>query len=385
MSAPGKAFHCASLRFGDLIKLPFKFLVAVLFIASASPLGAQNLQTIFSFSGTNGANPVAALTLGNDGNFYGTTKAGGSGNYGTIFQVTTNGTLTTLVTFNYYTNGAYPLAPLTLGNDGNFYGTTYAGGVYDDGTVFKMTTNGALTTLVSFKYTNGAFPEAALTLGNDGNFYGTTYAGGVYDDGTVFKMTTNGALTTLVSFNSTNEAFPEAALTLGNDRNFYGTTYAGGIGGIYGDGTVFKMTTNGALTTLVSFNYTNGAFPEASLTPGNNGIFYGTTWGGGMYEAPYGGATGTIFQVTTNGALICLYSFTGGNDGAGPNGLVQGSDGNFYGTTYAGGIYERGTIFQMTTNGTLTTLVRFNYNTNGAAPEAALDAGKRRQFLRNDI
>jgi len=167
------------------------------------------LTTLVSFGFTNGAAPTAALTLGNDGNFYGTTRGGGnddptvngdSGD-GTVFKVTTNGTLTTLVIFAG-TNGEVPLAALTLGNDGNFYGTTEGGGNninlnvnggYGDGTVFKVTTNGTLTTLVSFAYTNGAEPWTTLTLGSDGNFYGTTEGGGItftfsLGMGTVFRL-----------------------------------------------------------------------------------------------------------------------------------------------------------------------------------------------------
>lgn len=179
------------------------FLLALIFATSVFISCAQTLQTIYSFANTNGAIPDAALTLGNDGNYYGTTMNGGSSYYGTIFKVTPDGTLTTLVSFNN-TNGANPYAALTLGDDGNFYGTTMNGGIANSqntvgmGTVFKMTTNGTLITLVSFNYTNGAHPWAALTLGNNGNFYGTTANGGTIANastpngaGTVFQMTPN--------------------------------------------------------------------------------------------------------------------------------------------------------------------------------------------------
>ena len=131
----------------------FKFVIAALFIASPSLVRAQNVQAIYSFTNAAGAN---RLTLGTDGNFYGTTKAGGTSNYGTVFQVTTNGAFTTLYSFTFY--GAQPTA-LTLGNDGNFYGMTFYGGTNGRGSVFQITTNGTLTTLDSF--TTGSYPNGA--------------------------------------------------------------------------------------------------------------------------------------------------------------------------------------------------------------------------------
>ena len=324
---------------------------------------AQTLTTLISFNGTNGAYPQAALTLGNDGNFYGTTSSGGSNSNGggTVFQITTNGVLTTLVSFNG-TNGESPFAGLTLGNDGNFYGTTLGlQGI--GGNVFQVTTNGVLTSLVSFNGNNGAYPYAGLTLGNDGNFYGTTYGGSI-NNGTVFMVTTIGVLTTLVSFANTNGASPYAGLTLGNDGNFYGTTYNGGS---FHYGTIFQVTTNGVLTTLVSFANTNGANPKAALTLGNDSNFYGTTYHGGS------SGEGTVFRVTTNGILTTLVSFNETNGMYPSAALTLGKDGNFYGTTYGGGSYY-GTIFQITTNGALTTLISFN-GSNGAEPTAPLAVG----------
>jgi uncharacterized repeat protein (TIGR03803 family) len=260
------------------------FLLCAMMLQSFNS-GAQSV-TLVSFNYYNGAGPQASLTLGTDGNFYGTTYEGGSSGVGTVFKMTTNGNLTTLVNFNS-TNGEYPEAGLTLGTDGNFYGTTYQGGSGGYGTVFKMTTNGSLTTLVNFNNSNGVNPKAGLTLGTDGNFYGTTDGGGS-GYGTVFKMTTNGSLTTLVNFGGANGAYPESSLTLGTDGNFYGTTY----GGSSGVGTVFKMTTNGSLTTLVNFGGAKGTYPKAGLTLGTDGNFYGTTAGGGS------GGYGTVFTLS---------------------------------------------------------------------------------------
>ena len=121
-------------------------------------------------------------------------------------------------------------------------------------------------------------PDAALVQGTNGNFYGTTHRGGDADLGTVFKMTSAGVLTTVVSFNGANGGHPYAGLTLGTNGDFYGTTYDGGS---LSRGTVFKVTSNGVLTSLVSFNGTNGGFPVAGLTPG----VIGQCDHGGQYDA----------------------------------------------------------------------------------------------------
>ncbi len=314
------------------------------------------------FSGTNGSGPNAGLVQGADGNFYGSTINGGALGDGTVFQLTPQGTLTTLVSFDG-TNGANPLAALVPGGDGNFYGTTENGGTYNNGTVFRLTTNGLLTTLASFDATNGPAYPGALVPGNDGNFYGVT-GGGLYDCsfGSVFKVTTNGALTDLYCFNFTDGETP-GGLVLGSDGRLYGTTSTGGA---LDDGTVFQMTTNGALTTLISFSGTNGAYPGGNLIQSAGGNFYGTTpegWG-------VGNGYGSVFQLSTNGALTTLASFSYTN-GTAPNGafpveVVAGLDGNFYGATAGvlgdtavGGTNAYGTVFRLTPTGVLTTLFTF--------------------------
>jgi uncharacterized repeat protein (TIGR03803 family) len=370
-------------RTGNAVKSLLKSATALQILACASLVQAQTLQSLCSFNNSNGAYPLAALTLGNDGNFYGTTGYGGDSLGGTEFSVTTNGTLSTLVSFNS-NNGANPWAGLTLGTDGNFYGTTYSGGSGSNGggTVFQVTTSGTLTTLVSFDGDNGYHPWAGLTLGNDGNLYGTTTGLGSGGYGTVFKITPAGTLTPLASFSGTNGAYPYAALTLGKDGNFYGTTEGGGsTNSTYtnGMGTVFKITPAGTLTTLASFSDTNGANPYAALTVGNDGNFYGTTAGGGITNSTYPYGMGTVFKITPAGALTTLASFSDTN-GANPYAaLTVGKDGNFYGTTYFGGRTDNGTVFQVTTNGTLTTLVSFNYF-NGAGPLAGLTLGNDGNF-----
>ena len=338
---------------------------------------------LLSFDGTNGgAAPPSGLVQDTNGNFYGTTYSGGDYGDGTVFKLSANGGLTNLLSFNG-TNGANPQAGLVWGADGQLYGTTYSGGTNDldsggDGTVFKITTNGVFTSLVSFNVTNGANPAAALAPGAGGYLYGTTENGGTNDvanggDGTVFKITTNGVLTSLFSFDNTNGANSDAELLLASDGVLYGTTSSGGADG---SGTVFQITTNGTLTTLYSFTGdADGDDPKAGLVQGPDGDLYGTTYDGGNFGA------GTVFQMTTNGLLTTLYAFTGGTDGANPQtALTLGADGNFYGTTSGGGAANYGTVFVLTPDGALATLVAFDSDQYGATPQAALTLGSNGTF-----
>jgi uncharacterized repeat protein (TIGR03803 family) len=354
-----------------VLALLMRLLWAAAFVLPAFGAQASVVFTnLYSFTGTNdGGYPYAGLVQGSDGNFYGTTAGGGTNGLGTVFQISTNGALTSLYSFTGGHDGANPQAGLVQASDGYFYGTTSGGGTNSIGTVFKISTNGVLTSLYSFTGTNdGANPRAALVQGSDGNFYGTTFGGGTNGYGTVFKINTNGALTSLYSFTGGNDGWnPPAGLVQGSDGNFYGTTRNGGTNNW---GTVFKISTNGALTSLYSFTGGHdGANPQAGLVQGSDGSFYGTTFGGGT------NGYGTVFKINTNGALTSLYSFAGVHDGASPQaGLVQGSDGDFYGTTYTGATNNYGTVFQVTTKGGFGTLVFFN-STNGASPAAALTLG----------
>jgi uncharacterized repeat protein (TIGR03803 family) len=331
-----------------------------LYTISSSPADVFNVVYDFPASGSAGIIP-GGLVVGSDGNFYGTTTAGGGAGYGTVFEMTPAGVLTALASFNS-TDGDNP-GTLVQGTDGNFYGTTSSGGSADYGTAFQATPAGVLTTLISFNSATGTIP-GALVQGSDGNFYGTTASGGSGNNGTVFKMTSAGALTTLFSFNYNNGTSANALLQ-GSDGNFYGTTSGGGASFV---GTAFKMTPAGDLTTLVSFSSLNGANPEAALVQGSDGNFYGTTFYGGS------GDVGTVFKITSAGILTTLVSFDGAN-GAHPRAaLVQGNDGNFYGTTYSGGSADEGTVFKITPKGDLTTLVSFS-GANGLFPYASLVQG----------
>lgn len=346
------------------------FSVCALCAATAIASPAQSFKSLVRFNQYDGSLPYyMSLVQGPDGNLYGTTLSGGAHGWGTVFKLTPSGVLSTLYSFCARPgcpDGSGPSAGLALGADGNFYGTATFGGAYGGGTVFKITPAGAFTTLHSFHYSvDGQEPLDALVQGSDGNFYGTTYAFGPNNWGTVFKITPQGTLTTLYSFcvqaNCADGSTPVGGLVEGSDGNFYGTTLLGGGGGSCssgeGCGTVFKITPEGTLTTLYKFgSYPDGADPYAALIQGGDGNFYGTTAGGGA------GGAGTVFEITPEGALTTLHSF-GVSDGAGPiAGLVQATDGNFYGTTDGGGSGNPGfgTVFSITPEGILTTLHQFH-------------------------
>jgi uncharacterized repeat protein (TIGR03803 family) len=352
--------------------------VFVLCAATAIASPAQTFKTLVSFNGSNGSFPhFVSLSQGADGHLYGTTAGGTLSFPGTIFNVTTEGTVTTLGTFcGSCQSGDSPWTGLVLDTDGNFYGTT-AGNFDDDGTVFKFHARSpltSLTTLHRFHGNDGRDPFAALLLAVDGNIYGTTFYGGTssscsFGCGTVFKITPEGTLSTLHTFDYADGGGPVGALIQGTDGNVYGTTSFGGANGY---GTVFRMTSMGTLTTLHDFDSTDGASPYGGLVQATDGNLYGTTSGGG------GGGNGTVFKITAGGRLTSLYSFCAGEcaDGATPYaGLIQATDGNFYGTTYANGAYFGGTVFKITPGGDLTTLYSFCARTScidGARPYGGL-------------
>jgi uncharacterized repeat protein (TIGR03803 family) len=241
------------------------------------------------------------------------------------------------------------------------------------------------TTLVTFNGSNGESPYyGSLIQAANGNFYGTTVSGGNiatscsdgqgFDCGTIFELTPGGALTTFYTFcsqlNCADGISPSAGLVQASNGNFYGTTTSGGAS--FG-GTVFEITPGGTLTTLYSFcsqlNCADGELSYAGLVQASNGNFYGTTVLGGAHGA------GTVFEITPAGTLTTLYSFcskTNCTDGASPiAGLVQATNGRLYGTTQLGGANGAGAVFAITTGGKLQTLHSFNY-TDGASPSAEL-------------
>jgi uncharacterized protein (TIGR03437 family) len=347
----------------------------ILFLALAGIAQAQTFTTVASFDAADGG--PNWLIQGADGNFYGTD------NNGTAFKLTPAGALATLSTFPA---GSTPNA-LVQGSDGNFYGTilgfrTVNVPSSDPGSIFKLTPSGAITTLHAFvpDSSDGSNPMGGLVQGADGNFYGTTSAGGSNTlangggAGIVFKITPSGTLTKLHDFDGSDGLGPNG-LILASDGNFYGTTERGGAGcpnDVFGNGcgTVFQMTPAGTLKTLYPFTgMSDGGAPTAGLVQGSDGNFYGTTTMDGQ------NMFGTIFKLTPTGVLTTLYNFPAipGVNGAGTT-LIQATDGNFYGTIDEGGGPEgHGTLFEMTPAGTVTTLHTFG-GADGVAPDYLIQA-----------
>jgi uncharacterized repeat protein (TIGR03803 family) len=375
-------------------------IVAVLCLAVSVASSAQTLTTLLNFDGTDGSAP-SALTLAFNGNYYGVTTYGGTSSYcpgkngcGTIFEMSPEGKVRTLYNFCSQpgcADGLFPMAALLQANDGNLYGTTAGAGEpgYCEkeggcGTVFEITPSGKLTTFYSFcsqaNCADGTQPETPLVPGAQGVFYGTTFQGGSNGGGTVFEITRSRKLTTLHTFcpqtNCSDGANPTGLLKASN-LSLYGTT---GFGGILGAGAIFEITRAGTFSTIFSFPMDDqSAQSPNALIQGGDGNFYGTTQGGGTTQS------GSFFRLTPKGKLTVLYSFcsqTGCPDGAVPTtALVPGSDSNFCGTTSEGGANgQGGTIFEITPSGTLTTLYSFcaevndNLCVDGSGPRGLVPA-----------
>jgi uncharacterized repeat protein (TIGR03803 family) len=357
-----------------------------------TPGGDETVLYSFAGGASDGAQPNPGLIEGADGTFYGTTSYGGvdgclrlepasdavKSACGTVFTITADGAEQVIYFFQGTADGGEPNGALVAASDGNFYGTTVAGGSVNSycglggcGVVFKVTPAGAETAIYGFgSQTGDGVLPASLVQGNDGTFYSTTDIGGPPNEGTVFSVTAGGVETRLYSFSGRNSGEnPQAPLVQGGDGNFYGTTYFGGVSAnpapacvIGGCGTVFKVTPTGAVTLLYSFggSATDGAYPNTALVRGSDGNFFGTTNAGGSETNCFGGC-GVIFSIGPDGTEATIYVFAGGStDGAIPcGGLIQGSDGNFYGTTAFGGEFNAGIVFRITPAGAETVLHSF--------------------------
>ena len=303
---------------------------------------AGTLTVLYNFDGTHGSYPYTGLTLGTDGNFYGTTFQGGPGNYGTIFKITPSGSLTTLYSFKNGTDGNSPWAPPMQGTDGNFYGTTCGcpGLIgHIGGTAYKITPSGQFTTLYQFAndpVRDGVNPLNPLVLAIDGSFYGTTDNQGAYNQGTIFKLTAAGKLTTLYNFDIAHGNRTYGQLVQASDGEFYAPTTGGGK---FNEGVVYRLSPAGKYTVLHNFGGSDGAIGWAGLVLATDGNFYGTSEAGGTTK------DGTIYRISPDGSFSVLYDFDGTTGSQSYATLLQHTNGILYGVTYAGGSYNDGVFY----------------------------------------
>jgi len=346
----------------------FFALLAFVLAAMSATTAAQTYTVLYDF-GTNSGDPQSPqghFAQARDGNLYSTSPYGGNG-YGTVFQLTPAGKMNVVLPFTSLNggHGAYPVSGLTLGTDGNLYGTTISDGTDDYGTVFKITTSGKLTVLHNFTgASDGSNAVIAPVQGTDGNFYGAA-SNGVQYYGTIYKMTTAGVLTPLYKFTGSpddNYRYP-LSLIQGSDGNFYGIT----PGSHGSSGMVFKITSKGKITPLHEFvgPPTEGQGPVGSLIQASDGNFYGATRGGGT------GGYGTVYQMTPAGVVTILHNsyeedVLGSDPASGP---VQGTDGNFYGGTYNGGTHRAGVLYRVTSSGAYRVLYDDFTSTTGLYPD----------------
>ena len=284
-----------------------------------------------------------------DGNYYGTTTSGGTNNNGTIFRITSSGAVTPLYSFTGGNDGSRPVGSLTLGNDGKLYGTASLGGADSAGTFFSITTGGTFTLLHTFDGTSEGGAPSFVVKGSDGRFYGTSALGGTdsTQGGTFVQITTAGAVTVLHNFNADLDGdFVNANIVQGSDGAFYGSTQ---MGGLNGEGTIYRITTSQAFSVLDDLDSSDITL---LTTLGADGLIYGTNGGGTI--------TSTVFKMTNAGVQTTVHSFTDATDGYNISSFVLGSDGNYYGLTTNGGPGGYGTFFQIQPSGTFTVLYSFS-------------------------
>ncbi|MGO8671232.1 MAG: choice-of-anchor tandem repeat GloVer-containing protein [Capsulimonadaceae bacterium] len=294
-----------------------------------------------------GSDVIAGLTLGPDGNYYGTAGEGGVNGYGTLYRFAPNGTFTTLYSFG---GGAtsFPSGGVVFDPAGALYGTTYGFSGTQSGTVYEYN-GGIMSTLLTFDATDGGSPYDSLCAGNDGNFYGTTYSGGTVSTpgiGTIFRISPAGQFSDVAEMEPAT-ANPWAPLAQAPDGLFYGTSTGSAFGN---GGAVFSVTSGGQITVLHAFDAGgDGSFPISGVIITSDGSIYGTTYEGGADDY------GILWKIDPYGNYYILHSFTGtipgdaqDSDGSGPwAGLMLASDGNLYGTTVGGGAMNAGTVFRL--------------------------------------
>jgi len=323
-----------------------------------------------------------SMLLASDGNIYFTSSQGGTG-YGNVARLAPDGTTSVVYTFAG-DDGYSPFGGLIQGSDGNLYGTTYYGGPDRRGSVFKLTLAGEFTTVHNFAKggAEGANPYTGLVQAADGNLYGTARLTGAFSKGVVFRVAPDGTGFAVVhSFNGDDGEDPQGQLVEDSDGMLYGTTMLGGSGN---RGVIYRISTAGDYQLLYSFPRLNafndvglatnstGANPRAGLLRTADGVFYGTAYQGGAH------GNGTLFRadIVGNAADVSvIHAFEGWSfDGGFPvSEVVQGPDGDFYGTSESGGYSDNGAIWKVAQDGTSFALLHgyLGTATDGQTPYAS--------------
>jgi uncharacterized repeat protein (TIGR03803 family) len=377
---------------------------------------ASHETVLYSFTGgLDGGHPEAGVILDPAGNLYGTTQQGGAAGWGVVYELDTSGNETVLYSFAGMPDGGYPEAGVIRDAAGTLYGTTYYGGAWGFGTVYKVNASGHETVLYSFTGgADGGYPQTALirdaagvlygtcgsvvyrvdspshetvlysfTGGADGgnansglirdsagNLYGTTTNGGTANAGVVYKLDTSHNETVLHSFTgpAADGGYPFAGVVRDSAGNLYGTAQQGGSANL---GTVYKLDRSGNETLLYSFpGPADGSVPYAGVTGDSAGNLYGTTYNGGPANA------GVVYKLDATGHETVLHSFAGGADGGNPDaGVTRCPNGNFYGTTYFGGTANMGVVYEMDAAGQYTVLHSFTGGADGGHPYAGVTCG----------
>ncbi len=305
--------------------------------------------------------PEGSLLYASDGNFYASTVDGGFQDSCTIYRYANTGVLHTMINLDSVWGSSTPEGnSLIQGFDGNLYGMTTVGGTYSAGVLFKLNLSGNYAALHFFNDSDGNQPHGSLIQTKDSMLWGMTMLGGANSLGNIFHCSTSGILTSVFSFNDSTGNEPYGDLLLASDGNFYGLT---SLGGKYGNGTLFRFTPSGTFTKLIDFDSaTNGSYPYGSLIEATDSNLYGMTSGArSTLVGPSAGVYGTIFKFTLAGNLSTIATFNGTNGGNSYGSLIQASDGYLYGMTSLGGIYNDGTVFQCSLAGTIKKLTDFNY------------------------
>jgi uncharacterized repeat protein (TIGR03803 family) len=369
----------------SLLTIGLALACAALTFSLAVCAEAQTFTSLATFNGQDGFAPWGSVTQGINGHFYGTAGLDGAHQGGNVFEVSPDGTLRIIHSFCSQANcadGYYPTSAPVLGSDGNLYGVVGEGGSdagygTGAGVFYKITSGQQFTILYTFCATtpcvDGAFPTG-LTLASDGNFYGTTYAGGTYDGGTIFQVTPAGQLKVLYDFCSHENCIdgwhPVFPPIQGSDGNFYGTTP---IGGTPGSGVFYELTDSGTYKVLHNFCQTascsDGSVPN-SIAQDAKGDFFGSASSGGSK------GYGTIFQITPANQFTVLHNFDFEHEHPLEQ-LILANDGNLYATTQGDAIGTNGgSILEITPSGTVTQLYLFsNGPCDGSNPSSLLFQG----------